>query len=150
MAGAALVVEALFGALHLIPAERHVMVMQEGIRWNYTSVLNVFFIGVSALLFVRFLKTGGPAMLREMGGGAVDPMAETHSCCHEEPVAIVAHSCCREEDAPAAMVKDCCEPKVEVVAEIKHDCCAAGPAPPAAAHDCCHAGPEATAKQDCH
>src|ERR1700684_2733509 len=35
MAGAALVVEALFGALHLIPEHRQLMVMQESIRWNY-------------------------------------------------------------------------------------------------------------------
>ena len=130
MAGAALAVEALFGALHLIPVNRQVMVMQESIRWNYTSVLNIFFLVVSGLLLVRFLKTGGPAMLREMGGAALDPMAEAHSCCHEEPVAVVAaaHSCCDEKPVAVAEVKhDCCHPKVEVVAEIKQDCCHAEP-----------------------
>jgi hypothetical protein len=152
MAGAALVVEALFGALHLIPTQRQVMVMQETIRWNYTSMLNVFFIVVSGLLFVRFLKTGGPAMLREMGGAAVDPMAESHSCCHEEPVAVAAApSCCHEEPLAVAEVKqDCCHPKAEVVAEIKQDCCHVEPAPVAAAHDCCHDEPEPVAKHDCH
>jgi uncharacterized protein len=124
MAGAALVVEALFGALHLIPAHKQIEIMQEGIRWNYTSVLNAFFLAVSALLMVRFLKTGGPAMLREMGGTAVDPMAAAHSCCHEEPVVAEAH--------------DCCHPKVEVVEEVKHDCCHAEPAA-VTVHDCCHA-----------
>ena len=44
MAGAALAVEGLFGALHLIPAHRRIAVMQETIRWNYTSVLNVLFL----------------------------------------------------------------------------------------------------------
>jgi uncharacterized membrane protein YraQ (UPF0718 family) len=117
MAGAALVVEALFGALHLIPAHRQLQVMQETVRWNYTSALNVVFLAVSALLLVRFLKTGGPAMLREMGGTAVDPMAAGHSCCGEEPV----HSCCDEEPA-VAVVKDCCHAGAEVVAEIKHGC----------------------------
>src|ERR1035437_6485253 len=73
MAGAALVVEGLFSALHLVPAHRQLEVMQESVRWNYTSVLNVFFIIVSALLLVRFLKTGGPAMLREMGNAPADP-----------------------------------------------------------------------------
>jgi uncharacterized membrane protein YraQ (UPF0718 family) len=136
MAGAALVVEALFGALHLIPVERHVMVMQETMRWNYTSVLNLVFIGVSALLFVRFLKTGGPAMLREMGGAAVDPMAEAHNCCHEEPAAAVAaHSCCHEEPV--------------VVVEAKTACCHGEPEP-AATHDCCHAEPAPVTKHDCH
>ena len=105
MAGAALVVEALFGALHLIPAHTAVEVMQESIRWNYTSVLNVVFLAVSALLLVRFLKTGGPAMLREMGGAAPIPNAEPHSCCHEEPVAVwLQHSCCHEE--PVAVAAD--------------------------------------------
>jgi uncharacterized membrane protein YraQ (UPF0718 family) len=121
MAGAALVVEGLFGALHLIPAHRQLMVMHESVRWNYTSVLNLVFLAVSGLLLVRFLKTGGPAMLREMGGAAVDPMAEGHSCCGEEPA--VVHSCCDEEPV---VVKDCCHAEVEVVAEIKHDCCHGG------------------------
>ncbi len=130
MAAAALVVEALFGALHLIPAHTHLNVMQESVRWNYTSVLNVLFLAVSGLLLVRFLKTGGPAMLREMGGAAADPMAEGHSCCHEEPMAVVAaaHSCCHQGPVAVAQVKDdCCHPKVEVVAEIKQDCCHAEP-----------------------
>jgi hypothetical protein len=149
MAGAALVVEVLFGALHLIPTERHVMVMQEAIRWNYTSMLNVFFIVASGLLLVRFLKTGGPAMLREMGGTALDPNAEPHSCCDEEPVAAIeALSCCHEK--PVAPVMDCCHPKVEVVAEVGHDCCGPQPAPAAVTHDCCHAEPEPTTKQKCH
>ena len=133
MAGAALVVEGLFSALHLIPAHRQLEVMQESVPWNYTSVLNVFFIIVSALLLVRFLKTGGPAMLREMGNAPADPLTEAHSCCHEEPVAVVAH--------------DCCHP--EPVAAVVHDCCHEEPAT-AAAHDCCHAEPEPAAKHDCH
>jgi uncharacterized membrane protein YraQ (UPF0718 family) len=121
MAGAALAVEALFGALHLIPAHRQLMVMQEGIRWNYTSVLNVFFLLVSGLLLVRFLKTGGPAMLREMGNGPADPMAEPHSCCHEEPVAV--HDCCHVEPV-AVTAHDCChsEPVVKVEAGPTHKC----------------------------
>jgi len=113
MAGAALAVEGLFGALHLIPVHQQLMVMQEGIRWNYTSVLNISFLLVSALLLVRFLKTGGPAMLREMGNAPADPNAEPHSCCHEEPVAIVKHSCCHEEPEPVVAVHDCCHAEPE-------------------------------------
>jgi uncharacterized membrane protein YraQ (UPF0718 family) len=132
MAGAALVVEGLFSALHLVPAHRQLEVMQESVRWNYTSVLNVFFIIVSALLLVRFLKTGGPAMLREMGNAPADPLTEAQSCCHDEPAAVVAHDCCHPAPAPA----------------VVHDCCHEEPAP-AAAHDCCHAEPEPAAKHDC-
>jgi hypothetical protein len=145
MAGAALVVEGLFSALHLIPAHRQLDVMQESVRWNYTSVLNVFFIIVSALLLVRFLKTGGPAMLREMGNAPADPLTEAHSCCHEEPVAVVAHDCCHPE--PVAVVHDCCHPAPAPA--VVHDCCHEEPAT-AAAHDCCHAEPEPAAKHDCH
>ena len=145
MAGAALVVEGLFSALHLIPAHRQLEVMQESVPWNYTSVLNVFFIIVSALLLVRFLKTGGPAMLREMGNAPADPLTEAHSCCHDEPAAVVAHDCCHPE--PVAVVHDCCHPAPAPA--VVHDCCHEEPAP-AAAHDCCHAEPEPAAKHDCH
>jgi uncharacterized protein len=68
MAGAALVVELVFGALHLIPQERNARVMEEAISWNYTTWLNIGFLIVAALLVVRFLRTGGPAMLRMMAG----------------------------------------------------------------------------------
>jgi hypothetical protein len=138
MAGAALVVEALFGALRLIPAHGQVQVMQESIRWNYTSFLNLFFLAITALLLVRFLKTGGPAMLREMGNAPAGPNAEPHSCCHPEPEpAASAHDCCHEEPVPVAEVThDCCHP--EPVATIQQDCCHAEPV---AASD---AAPEST------
>jgi uncharacterized protein len=122
MAGAALAVEAIFGGLHLIPAHTHLMVMEEAVRWNYTSMLNVIFIAVSGLLLVRFLKTGGPAMLREMGGDAHDPNAAPHSCCHEEePVA--KHSCHEEKRVVAAPAHDCCDERPEPVARGRGDCC---------------------------
>ena len=137
MAGAALIVEALFGALHLIPAHSQLQVMQESIRWNYTSILNFFFLAVSTLLLVRFLKTGGPAMLREMGNAPADPMA-AHSCCHPQPEPVAAtHDCCHEAPAAAA-VENCC-----------HD----DPAEPAsvlaATHGCCHTDPDPAAKHSC-
>ena len=81
MALSALAVEALFGALHLIPTERKVQIMQESIRWNYTSVLNILFLLISAVLLLRFLKTGGPEMLKMMDE-APAPDAPAHHCCH--------------------------------------------------------------------
>ena len=81
MALSALAVEALFGALHLIPTERSVQIMQESIRWNYTSVLNILFLLISAVLLLRFLKTGGPEMLKMMDE-APAPDAPAHHCCH--------------------------------------------------------------------
>ena len=81
MALSALAVEAIFGALHLIPTERGVHIMEESIRWNYTSVLNILFLLVSAVLLLRFLKTGGPEMLKMMDE-APAPDAPAHHCCH--------------------------------------------------------------------
>src|SRR6516162_7896409 len=39
---------------------------QASITWNYTTWLNIAFLGLAALLVWRFLKTGGPEMLRMM------------------------------------------------------------------------------------
>jgi len=77
---AAFAVEAIFSALHLIPTEHHALIMQESIRWNYTSILNILFLAASAVFLLRFLKTGGPAMLREMDEVPKDD-APKH-CCH--------------------------------------------------------------------
>ena len=66
MAAAGYVVELLFGALGIIPTDRAVSAISAGPSLNYTSVLNVVFLVVAAILIVRFLRTGGLAMLRMM------------------------------------------------------------------------------------
>ncbi|GGU70747.1 membrane protein [Streptomyces albospinus] len=68
------VVEFAFRALGLVPDQAHATVPMEGVSWNYTSWLNVAFLLLAAALLMRFLRTGGPAMLRMMGGspGAVN------------------------------------------------------------------------------
>jgi hypothetical protein len=66
MAAAALVVELTFGALGLIPAQRDARVVEASITWDYTTWLNIAFLILAAWLVWRFLKTGGPAMLRMM------------------------------------------------------------------------------------
>jgi uncharacterized protein len=66
MAAAGYVVELLFGALGIVPTNRAVTAIQQGPTLNYTSVLNVVFLLVAATLVWRFLRTGGPAMLRMM------------------------------------------------------------------------------------
>jgi uncharacterized membrane protein YraQ (UPF0718 family) len=75
MAGAALVVELVFGALGLIPTQRNARVIEASVTWNYTTWLNVAFLVLAGLLVWRFLKTGGPAMLRMMNR----PAAKRHS-----------------------------------------------------------------------
>jgi hypothetical protein len=42
-------------------------ILQLGVSWNYTTVLNIVALVVSAVLVWRFLRTGGPDMLRMMG-----------------------------------------------------------------------------------
>ena len=66
MAGAGYIVELLFGVLGLVPGERRVPILQEGVSWNYTTALNIVALVLSAVLVSRFLRTGGPDMLRMM------------------------------------------------------------------------------------
>jgi uncharacterized protein len=66
MAGAALIVELVFGTLGLVPAGRNARVVDAAITWDYTTWLNIVFLILAAWLVWRFLKTGGPAMLRMM------------------------------------------------------------------------------------
>jgi uncharacterized protein len=66
MSGAALIVELVFGALHLIPQQRSAMIVEETVRWNYTTILNLLFLVLAGSLVLRFLRTGGPQMLRMM------------------------------------------------------------------------------------
>jgi len=61
-------IEFLFGGLGLIPAERTAAIAEQGIRWNYTTVLNIIFLALAAALVVRFFRAGGAPMLRMMGG----------------------------------------------------------------------------------
>ena len=63
---AALAVEFVFGLLHLIPHARSIQIAEETISWNYTTWLNIVFLVVAGLLSWRFLRTGGPEMLRMM------------------------------------------------------------------------------------
>lgn len=68
MALAGYAVELLFAATGLIPAKRHATVAMASISWNYTTVLNIIFLAISAVLILRFMRTGGPDMLRMMSG----------------------------------------------------------------------------------
>ena len=68
MAGAALVVEGIFNVVGLVPSQRNAQVIQASISWNYTTWLNIVFLALAGLLVWRFLTTGGPKMLRMMGG----------------------------------------------------------------------------------
>jgi uncharacterized membrane protein YraQ (UPF0718 family) len=68
MAAAGYVVELLSSALGLVPSARHAEVIEAAVTWNYTTFLNIVFLALAAALVWRFLRTGGLAMLRVMGG----------------------------------------------------------------------------------
>jgi uncharacterized membrane protein YraQ (UPF0718 family) len=79
MVGAGYLVELLFGVTGLIPAQRSAKVMTEGITWNYTTWLNIAFLILAAVLVVRFVRTGGIAMLAMMGGSPDAATVHDHS-----------------------------------------------------------------------
>ncbi len=70
MVVAGLVVDLVFEALGLVPAERNAKVETASITWNYTTVLNIVFLLVALAMVVRFVRSGGLPMLRAMGGSA--------------------------------------------------------------------------------
>ena len=69
------VVELLFGALGLIPTDPHSAASAKRPSLNYTTVLNIVFLALAAVLVVRFVTTGGLPMLRMMD----TPSGEAHS-----------------------------------------------------------------------
>src|SRR5215475_9275895 len=77
-AGAALVVDLLFGLLGLIPQVRNAIVVDAEITWNYTTLLNIAFLGLATALVWRFFKTGGSQMLRIMNALAHSQAAPGH------------------------------------------------------------------------
>ncbi len=84
MAAAGYVVEFLFEALGIIPQNRNVVAITEGIQWNYTTVLNIVFLLLAAILVIRFIRTGGIPMLRMMG-------TQKHDMHHDRPHHEMSH-----------------------------------------------------------
>ncbi len=68
MAAAGYVVELVFGGLGLIPDPARAKIPGQGVSWDYTTWLSIIFLILAAALVIRFVRTGGVAMLRMMGG----------------------------------------------------------------------------------
>jgi uncharacterized membrane protein YraQ (UPF0718 family) len=79
MAAAGYVVELIFGGLGLIPNPARAKIPDQGVSWDYTSWLNIVFLILAAALLIRFVRTGGVAMLRMMGGS---PDSHDHMDAH--------------------------------------------------------------------
>ena len=73
MALAGLAIGLVFQGLGFVPAHHRVTALFAGPTLNYTSVLNVIFLVILALLGWRFLRTGGLDMLRMMETPAAMP-----------------------------------------------------------------------------
>jgi hypothetical protein len=68
MAAAGYVIEVVFGGLGLVPDRASARIPSGGVSWDYTTWLNIAFLGLAAALVIRFARTGGAGMLRMMGG----------------------------------------------------------------------------------
>jgi uncharacterized protein len=86
MASAGLIVDLLFKLTGLEPTgPRHAKVTDAGVSWNYTTVLNVVFLALAAVLLVRYFHSGGGLpMLRMMSRprgphGRAQPTVATQS-----------------------------------------------------------------------
>jgi uncharacterized membrane protein YraQ (UPF0718 family) len=88
MVGGSLAIEFLFQAMGWIPEMRRAQVVEASIHFNYTTILNVIFVFIAGYLYLRFLRTGGPQMLRRMEGSKegshafVCPMHPQIQQCH--------------------------------------------------------------------
>ena len=75
---AALAVELLFKAAGWVPAERAATIAEAPVTWNYTTVLNVVFLILAAMLVWRAATTGGFNMLRMMNMPSQPPRGGDH------------------------------------------------------------------------
>ena len=75
MAASGLAVELLFQALGIVPTDRDADVVEASVTLNYTTVLNIVFLLLAAVLVWRyFTRGGGLRMLRMMN----EPMDHHH------------------------------------------------------------------------
>ena len=75
MVGAALIVEFLFQGLGITPTARNAKVEMASVSWNYTTVLNIAFLLVAAVLVWRYFRRGGGGVMLKMMN---KPMGEGH------------------------------------------------------------------------
>ena len=75
MVMAGYLVEIIFSLFHLTSTIRNAKVGEIAVTWNYTTVLNILALIVAVGLIIRFIRTGGMAMMKMMGGS---PEEEHH------------------------------------------------------------------------
>lgn len=78
MVASALIIEGVFRYFNLIPTAHHAAIANAGIRFNYTSVLDLLLGLVFMTLVIVFFRTGGPSMMKMMA----DPHHGEHEHAH--------------------------------------------------------------------
>jgi uncharacterized membrane protein YraQ (UPF0718 family) len=78
---AGLLVDLIFKAVGLVRTVRDAKVVEAGVHWNHTTMLNIIFIAFAALLVYRFIRNGGIAMLRAMNK-PIDQHKHQHGIAH--------------------------------------------------------------------
>jgi uncharacterized membrane protein YraQ (UPF0718 family) len=78
MATAGLIVGLVFNLFGATPTNRNLAAFDTTVSWNYDTVLNISFIVLMAALAVRFLRTGGVTMLRQMNAPPGDHAHRHH------------------------------------------------------------------------
>src|SRR2546430_1341329 len=79
MVAAGLIVEFAFDGLGLIPSERNAKVIEASVTLNYTTILNIVFLALGALLLWRYFSRGGGLRMLKMMN---TPMAHEHAHGH--------------------------------------------------------------------
>ncbi len=93
MVAAGLVIELVFGWLGLIPTgPRNAKVIDASVQWNYTTVLNIVFLILAAVLVVRFLRTGGRQMMAMMNAPVAGALPSGHQA-HESHMESLRYRC---------------------------------------------------------
>ena len=80
MVAAGLIVEFVFGGLGIERTARNAKVMEASVAWNYTTVLNIIFLSLAAVLVWRYFRYGGGWKMLKM----IDaPMEHSHHGAHD-------------------------------------------------------------------
>jgi uncharacterized protein len=78
MVAAGLIVEFLFQGLGVERTARNVKVIEAGISWNYTTILNIVFLGLAAVLLWRYFRDGGGLRMLRMMNKPMDHHGHDH------------------------------------------------------------------------
>ena len=66
MVAAGLIVEFVFDGLGLLPQDRNAKVVEASVTLNYTTILNIMFLVLAAVLVWRYFRHGGGVRMLKM------------------------------------------------------------------------------------